>query len=248
MSGQPANEPYIVAMVNDGKQLDSDFLRDGQKLFSKQVAVCFAGYRNLAQIARMRVAWANGQLRLWLNLDGPSSGSQLCLETTVGDARMATLPTSGYFGLSASTGSYGDAHVLYSVSVAKLDPLLDDVVLAKPHVAAPGEAPIDPSHEVHSEAADHATHMKVVPNEVPIEHHAEPGAGAHQPMSCLHGRCSPCGPPTSPDRVAPSIAAPAACRISCASRAAAPDACARAAVAVRVGAARARDHGNGAIA
>ena len=177
--GNAGAEPYIVAMVNDGKPLGGT-LNDAEKLASKQVAVCFAKYRNLAHIGRARVAWANGMLRLWLDLDR-SHVYQPCLETAIGDSRMANMPTTGYFGVSASTGPYGDAHVLYSMSIARLDPLLDNVELATPHVATPGEEPPDPSHLVHAEAADHETHMKIVPSEVPVEKHAEAGAEPQHP-------------------------------------------------------------------
>lgn len=173
-------EPYIVAMVNDGTKLGAQVLGDSEKLASQQVAVCFARYRNLAHIARARIAWANGMLRLWLDLER-SNVYQPCLETAVGDARMGTMPTSGYFGLSASTGPYGDAHVLYSMTASRLDPLLDDVQLATPHETKPGEAPLEQGHEVHTEAADHTTHVKVVPNEAPVEHHAEKGAEPQHP-------------------------------------------------------------------
>jgi hypothetical protein len=113
-----------------------------------QVAVCFAAYRNLAHIARMRVAWTGGQLRLWLDLEHTKT-YQLCLETALNDHRMASLPKSGYLGLSASTGAYGDAHVVYSMAAAKLDAKHPEQErIATPHVAALDEAPLDPSHEV----------------------------------------------------------------------------------------------------
>ena len=97
------NEPYLVAMVNDGSPIGGDLLRDANKLAAKQAAVCFARYRNLAHIARVRIAWASGTLRLWLDLEG-SRVWQPCFETKVGDEKMSKMPTSGYFGLSASTG------------------------------------------------------------------------------------------------------------------------------------------------
>ena len=195
------NEPYLVAMVNDGSPIGGDLLRDANKLAAKQAAVCFARYRNLAHIARVRIAWASGTLRLWLDLEG-SRVWQPCFETKVGDEKMSKMPTSGYFGLSASTGPYGDAHVIYSMSVAKLDPILDDVVLATPHHAVPGETPLDPAHEVHAEASDHETHVTITPNEMPVEHHAEPGAEPQHPNP-VHV------PPTQPEseQLAHAIAA-----------------------------------------
>ena len=67
--------------------------QDADRLAKKQVAVCFAKYRNLPHIARARVAWANGMLRLWLDLEH-SHVWQPCLQTAVEDSRMADIPRS----------------------------------------------------------------------------------------------------------------------------------------------------------
>lgn len=160
------NEPYLVAMLNDGTSL-SGTLQDSSLLASKQAAVCFAHYRNLPHIVRVRVAWSHGQLRLWLDLDGRRV-YQPCLETTIGDERLKQMPTEGYFGLSASTGSYGDAHVVYSMQASELNAAKDEDVIATPHVPTPGEAPLDREKMVHADApTDHETAMKIVPTELP---------------------------------------------------------------------------------
>lgn len=191
-------EPYIVAMVNDGTPLaggDPSRLPDSTLLASKQVAVCFAHYRNLQHIARARVTWNHGQLKLWLDLER-SKVFQPCLETQISDARLAAMPSEGYFGLSASTGAYGDAHVIYSMTTAQLDPVKDEVI-ATPHVAQPGEAALDESHVVHADApTDHETHVKLVPTELP------PEVAAHGDGGGAHGEAGPEHP--MPVHVAPS--------------------------------------------
>ena len=174
------NEPYIVAMVNDGSSLTKGGSVDSTLLASKQVAVCFAHYRNLPNIARARVAWNQGQLKLWLDLE-KSKVFQPCLETQIGDDRLRAMPKEGYFGLSASTGAYGDAHVLYTVTAAQLDATRQDPqVVATPHVAQPGEKELPADHVVHADApTDHETHVNLVPTELPPEALAAEGAGAH---------------------------------------------------------------------
>ena len=66
----------------------------------------------------------------------------------------------------------------------------------------PGETPLDPAHEVHAEASDHETHVTITPNEMPVEHHAEPGAEPQHPNP-VHV------PPTQPEseQLAHAIAA-----------------------------------------
>ena len=163
----PGNEPYIVAMVNDGSTMNLAQLQDREAMASKQTAVCFSHYRNLPHVARARVAWSHGVLKLWIDTEA-SHVFQPCLETVVGDERMRQMPTEGYFGVTASTGAYGDAHVLYSVAVASLGDGADADVVAKPHVAVAGEAEVPADHVVHADAPqDHETHMKVMATEVP---------------------------------------------------------------------------------
>ncbi|EOD39157.1 hypothetical protein EMIHUDRAFT_460407, partial [Emiliania huxleyi CCMP1516] len=45
-----------------------------------QVGICYAAYRNLKNIVRARIAWTNGQLRVWLDLTS-SNHFQPCIET-----------------------------------------------------------------------------------------------------------------------------------------------------------------------
>ena len=91
----------------------------------------------------------------------PTSHWQSCLDTInqVGAAaRLANLPTEGYFGISAATGVYGDAHVIYSLQPAPL--ALDAQTaekLATPHVLIAGEKTSRCMHAASGPA--HAPHM-----------------------------------------------------------------------------------------
>ena len=170
----PKLEPYIVAMVNDGTPLGAS-LQDADMIAAKQVAVCFARYRNLPHVARARIAWANKVLRMWIDLEG-ANVFQPCLETVIDDVRMGIMPEEGYFGLSAATGGYGDAHVVYSTAVASLAPSSAPEQIATPHIAAATEPELDPTHAVRPEASDHETHVKLIPTEP--HHHMHPAAGA----------------------------------------------------------------------
>ena len=167
----PGAEPYIVAMVNDGKELGGSTLLDSAALASKQVAVCFSNYRNLGAVAKARIAWSHGVLNLWLDLER-TGAFQKCLSTDLGDERMSFLPSTGYFGLSASTGGYGDAHVIYSMALSPLD--AKEEIGATPHVPHVGEHELKPEHVVHAEPADHNTHMKIIPTQT----HGEGVTGA----------------------------------------------------------------------
>eukprot|EP00966_Prymnesium_polylepis_P190017 4403318-Prymnesium_polylepis.1 len=109
-------EPFVVAMMNYGRPLaqgnDPDY-------YKNQVGVCFADYRNLNHPARARIIMAKGRLQVWLDLE-QSGHYQSCLQTEVGDERMR-LPERGFFGITASTGAHGDAHVVYKMALARLD-------------------------------------------------------------------------------------------------------------------------------
>ena len=172
-SGGP--EPYIVAIVNDGTPLGnadepSHGLRvGGGTLAEKQVAVCFASYRNLPAVAKARVAWVDRSLKLWIDLDhtGSESHWQACLNTAPGDPRLDLVPEEGFFGMSASTGVYGDAHVVYSLQPSALSSAAD--VAPTLHVEAPGEAPVPATHAVKTEAADHQTNVTILTDEKTAE-------------------------------------------------------------------------------
>ncbi|KAL3921872.1 MAG: hypothetical protein SGPRY_004754, partial [Prymnesium sp.] len=102
-----APEPFVVAMMNYGESLvqskDPDY-------YKNQVGVCFAGYRNLNHSARARIIKTHDRLQVWLDLDH-SGHFQNCIQTDVGDPRLK-MPETGYFGITASTGLHGDAHVV----------------------------------------------------------------------------------------------------------------------------------------
>ena len=84
---------------------------------------------------------------------------------------MPTLPAEGYFGLSATTGSYGDAHVMYALQPASLDGLkAEEALHQSQHVALPGETPISTEHQVHAESHDHHTEVPVAITETPPAH------------------------------------------------------------------------------
>jgi hypothetical protein len=90
----------------------------------QQVGVCYANYRNMKNIIRARIAWTNGQLRVWLDLTNTGRW-QLCIETVnlldiaKSDPRYR-LPEAAYFGITGTTRSRADTHVVYSLSIADL--------------------------------------------------------------------------------------------------------------------------------
>ena len=93
-----------------------------------------------------RIVWSDGRLQIWLDIDN-SGHYQSCVQTEKGDARMrmpekarhvtphltvlrslchpltplAPAFLQGHFGVSASTGSFGDTHVVYSFQLADLE-------------------------------------------------------------------------------------------------------------------------------
>ena len=100
--------------------------------------------------------WAGGRLQVWVDLE--SSGHyQSCIQTAPGDKRL-TLPPHGFFGVTASTGSYGDAHVVYSLTLASLEEEHGIVT----HVAdAAAAAAVPKKHQVHLEGRHHESHVRV---------------------------------------------------------------------------------------
>jgi archaellum component FlaC len=183
-------EPYIVAVVNDGSPLHADAesappgLHVKPEIAAKQIAVCFSKYRNLATIGKARVAYDGEKLEMWVDLDhsGTHSTWQSCLRTEPGDLRLSYLPKVGYFGMSATTGAYGDAHVVYAWRGASLHNAGE--VVATPHVLAPGEAA--PTHQVTKAASDEQTAVPIASTELPpgiVEGDAhKQSAPEHQPV------------------------------------------------------------------
>ena len=99
-------------------------------------------------------------LQIWLDIDN-SGHYQSCVQTEKGDARMR-MPEKGHFGVSASTGSFGDTHVVYSFQLADLeDGDIHDVE------ATPYTGTDKTSHRVHLDSKSHETHVKVTPTPPP---------------------------------------------------------------------------------
>lgn len=151
-------EPFVVALLNGGT--DTHLSESDQ-----QVGVCYAAYRNLKNIIRARIAWTNGQLRVWLDLTNTGQW-QLCIETVnlIDMARtdpQYQLPSSAYFGITGSTRSRADTHVVYSLGIADLSTSedLDSIV-----PTASGVAMLDDELRVHAggEDASHPDHVQVV--------------------------------------------------------------------------------------
>ena len=102
---------------------------------------------------------AASPLQIWLDIDN-SGHYQSCVQTEKGDARMR-MPEKGHFGVSASTGSYGDTHVVYSFQLADLeDGDIHDVE------ATPYTGTDKTSHRVHLDSKSHETHVKVTPTTI----------------------------------------------------------------------------------
>ena len=98
-------------------------------------------------------------LQIWLDIDN-SGHYQSCVQTEKGDARMR-MPEKGHFGVSASTGSFGDTHVVYSFQLADLeDGDIHDVE------ATPYTGTDKTSHRVHLDSKSHETHVKVTPTTI----------------------------------------------------------------------------------
>ena len=115
----------------------------------------FHRYRNLHHVARVRLVFSNGVLTVWVDLMH-TGHFQRCITTAEGDSRLAYVPSKGYFGLSASNGAYGDAHVVYAADLAHLGEPGDRV---DPIATADPAATVDAAHEVHAEATDHLTNV-----------------------------------------------------------------------------------------
>ncbi|KAL1527924.1 hypothetical protein AB1Y20_009297 [Prymnesium parvum] len=150
-SGEEA-EPFVVAMVNYGDSLVQGSEPD---YFKNQVGVCFAGYRNLEYAARARIVKTADRLQVWLDLDH-SGHFQNCLQTEPGDARLQ-LPEKGFFGITASTGAHGDAHVVYQLAIARLSD--GEQITSKPFHGIGSTVPAE--HLVKPEGRHHETHVPI---------------------------------------------------------------------------------------
>ena len=69
------------------------------------------------------------------------------------------MPESGYFGVTGSTGSFGDSHVVYSFTLANLEGAAAATFGATPYRGSDGSVPAE--HVVHQEGRHHETHVRV---------------------------------------------------------------------------------------
>ncbi|KAJ8973047.1 hypothetical protein NQ317_011327 [Molorchus minor] len=97
------NNPYIMAMVNDGTK-NFDHQNDGS---TQQLAGCLKDFRNKPFPTRARIEYYQNVLTLLFH-NGMTSSEQdyeICFR-----AENVFLPKNGYFGLSAATGGLADDH------------------------------------------------------------------------------------------------------------------------------------------
>ena len=154
-------------MMNFGATIGGE--GDNPSYYDNQVGVCFAAYRNLPHLVRARIVWSGGKLQLWLDLDH-SGKYQSCVQTTPGDERLK-MPKEGYFGVTASTGSFGDSHVVYSLTLANLEG--QAAVTSELWHGKDAELPI--GHAVHHEGRHHETHVKVAAHPAQLDAAHTPG-------------------------------------------------------------------------
>ena len=174
-------EPFVVAMMNYGSAIGGE--SDSPNYYNNQVGVCFAAYRNLPHLVRARIVWAEQRLQLWLDLDN-SGHYQSCVQTKPGDERLK-VPESGYFGVTASTGSFGDSHVVYSFTLANLEGAAAATFGATPYHGPDGSVP--PEHVVHQEGRHHETHVKVATHPAQLDTQAgQMGPGNHAAEQVAH--------------------------------------------------------------
>ncbi|XP_052217244.1 protein ERGIC-53-like isoform X2 [Dreissena polymorpha] len=97
------NNPYIMAMVNDGtKQYEHQ--NDG---INQQLGGCMRDFRNKPFPIRAKIEYYQHVLTVFFNsgLTNNKDDFELCLR-----AENVILPKSGYFGVSAATGGLADDH------------------------------------------------------------------------------------------------------------------------------------------
>lgn len=175
-------------MMNYGATIGGE--SESPNYYDNQVGVCFAAYRNLPHLVRARIVWSGGKLQLWLDLDH-SGKYQSCVQTAPGDERLK-MPKEGYFGVTASTGSFGDSHVVYSLTLANLEG--QAAVTSELWQGKDAELPF--GHAVHHEGRHHETHVKVAqhPAEIDAAHTHLPGektAGLEEQAAAHHQAVPP---------------------------------------------------------
>ncbi|PNF41175.1 hypothetical protein B7P43_G01436 [Cryptotermes secundus] len=117
------NNPYIMAVVNDGTQ-EFDHPNDGT---TQLLAGCLRDFRNKPFPTRAKIEYYQNTLTV-LFLSGMTNNEQdfeVCLR-----AENVVLPKYGHFGVSAATGGLADDHDVLHFLTTSLHP--------------PGQAPIPP--------------------------------------------------------------------------------------------------------
>jgi len=102
---------------------------------------------------------------------------QSCIQTEAGDKRLK-LPANGYFGVTASTGHYGDTHVVYNFIVANLDGA--DSPEYKMEDVENGD---HPAHEVHKQGHHGETHVPVNREDMNSADHSHDNEEHHAPVA-----------------------------------------------------------------
>nr|XP_034322732.1 protein ERGIC-53 [Crassostrea gigas] len=97
------NNPYIMAMVNDGTQ-QYDHQSDGSQ---QQLGGCLRDFRNKPYPVRVKVEYYSKILTVFVNngLTNNKDDFELCLRQ-----ENVNLPESAYFGVTAATGGLADDH------------------------------------------------------------------------------------------------------------------------------------------
>jgi len=107
------NNPYIMAMVNDGLQ-SYDHQNDGT---TQQLAGCLRDFRNKPFPVRAKIEYYKNVLTVHFH-SGMSNNErdfELCIRK-----EGVTLPKSGFFGISAATGGLADDHDVLKFSTSSL--------------------------------------------------------------------------------------------------------------------------------
>lgn len=109
------NNPYIMAVVNDGtKQFDHQ--NDGT---TQLLSGCLRDFRNKPFPTRARIEYYNNVLTVLFHngMTNNNDDYEMCLR-----ADGVQLPKNGYFGLSAATGGLADDHDVFHFLTTSLHP------------------------------------------------------------------------------------------------------------------------------
>lgn len=107
------NNPYIMAMVNDGTKL-YDHVTDG---LEQQLAGCQRDFRNKAFPVRAKIEYFKNVLTVMFHSGNTNSDEdyEMCFRV-----ENVFLPQNGHFGLSAATGALADDHDALKFLVSSL--------------------------------------------------------------------------------------------------------------------------------